>query len=31
VNFDPPRYGVDFRFDDGLVEVGVGVDDELKK
>jgi hypothetical protein len=39
VNFDPPRYGVDFNVDSGWVGVGVGidegeddgVDDELKK
>ena len=32
MNFDPPRYGVDFSFDSGLVGVGVvGEGDELKK
>ena len=32
MNFDPPRYGVDFSLDNGLVGVGVaGEGDELKK
>jgi hypothetical protein len=32
VNFDPPRYGVDFSLDNGLVGVGAsGEGDEPKK
>lgn len=31
MNFDPPRYGVDFSLDSGLVGVGAGAGDEPKK
>ena len=30
MNFDPPRYGVDFSLDSGFL-VGVGAGDEPKK